>query len=323
MELAGRFADRLGIDDLTFGNVAWSVSAPANFETVVPAGRVFRRLRSALEQPSLEEVDRALTALEFAAAAADVAMEDAVDNTSGGPVFSPTGLDVAAMGLIGLSREDDATDFGQPDDGPAVLSPVGSGAAGIDPALLDLSGLNIELDGLAQKVQAATGGGGDGSLGPGHDPTDEPADAAGTDAPPRARPAPSVDDFFTTPPTPVLQHRPVRAPRRRRTFDMAAVRRSARLAKRPAMSSMQHAQRNLLRKLGLQESELQPIEKVLQDYIKSIKGPMPDYIIAALSTFLDLDDVDADQVTEALLQHAGDGVGELQAEQDAQLGNAA
>ncbi|CAO2043195.1 unnamed protein product [Urochloa humidicola] len=322
MELAERFAHRLGIDGLTIGNVAWSGAAPDNIETVVPASRAFGRLRSTLQQPSLEEVDRALTALELAAAA-DVAMEDDTDNTSGGPVLWSAGPGSGALGLSGLLQEDGPTELGQLDFGPAVLNPEGSGTEGLHPVLSGLSGLNVEPDGLAQEGQAAAEGGGDGSLGPGNDPVAEPGDAAGIDAPPSELPAPSVDDLFTTPPTPVLQHRPVRAPRRRRTFDMGAVRRSARLAKRPAMSSMQHAQRNLLRKLGIQESELQPLEKVLQDYIKSIKGPMPDYIIAALSTFLDLDDSDADQVTEALLQHVGEGVAELQAEQDAQPGTAA
>ncbi|CAN6280356.1 unnamed protein product [Urochloa humidicola] len=66
-----------------------------------------------------------------------------------------------------------------------------------------------------------------------------------------------------------------------------------------------------------------PIEEVLKDYISSIKGPLPDYIIAAMTTLLDLDDEEKDKMTEALLRHAGDGVNELQAEQDALLERAA
>ncbi|CAN6174611.1 unnamed protein product [Urochloa humidicola] len=60
-----------------------------------------------------------------------------------------------------------------------------------------------------------------------------------------------------------------------------------------------------------------PIEGVLREYIKSITGPLPDYIIAALATLLDLDDDDQDKMAEALLQRAGDGVAQLQEEQEA------
>ncbi|CAO2151524.1 unnamed protein product [Urochloa humidicola] len=65
--------------------------------------------------------------------------------------------------------------------------------------------------------------------------------------------------------------------------------------------------------------EQTPIEEVLREYVKSITGPLPDYIIAALATLLDLDDDGKDKMTEALLQHAGDGIAELQDEQEALL----
>ncbi|CAN6322168.1 unnamed protein product [Urochloa humidicola] len=106
---------------------------------------------------------------------------------------------------------------------------------------------------------------------------DAPA-APTSSIPARAAPtqAPAIDDFFTTPTAPMLQHKPI--------------------------------------------EERKTIEEVLREYVKSIKGPLPDYVIAALSTLLDLDDEDTEQMTEALLQHAGDGVAELQAEQDALLG---
>ncbi|CAN6342775.1 unnamed protein product [Urochloa humidicola] len=127
---------------------------------------------------------------------------------------------------------------------------------------------------------------------------------------------PAVDDLFITPAPPLVQNKPPRAPRKKRTFDMTAVRRSARLANKPAVPSLQRAQRNLLRKLGLEGDETTPIEEVIRDYVKSIQGPLPDYIIAALATLLDLDDDDAEQMTAALLQHIGDGIDDLQAEQD-------
>ncbi|CAN6303337.1 unnamed protein product [Urochloa humidicola] len=62
--------------------------------------------------------------------------------------------------------------------------------------------------------------------------------------------------------------------------------------------------------------EITPIEEVLREYVKSIKGPLPDYIIAALATLLDLDDEGKDQMTEALLRYAGEDVAEIQQEQE-------
>ncbi|CAO2144644.1 unnamed protein product [Urochloa humidicola] len=128
---------------------------------------------------------------------------------------------------------------------------------------------------------------------------------------------PRVDDLFASPARAILQQAPSRRPRQRRTFDMTAVRHSARLAKKPALPSLTKAQNNLYRKLGLPADEIAPIEQVLQQYIDTIDGPLPEYIIAALTAFLDLDDETAEAMTEALLQQAGEGVEDLQHEQDA------
>ncbi|CAN6180963.1 unnamed protein product [Urochloa humidicola] len=97
---------------------------------------------------------------------------------------------------------------------------------------------------------------------------------------------PSVDDFFDMPEPPVLPRKPMRTQRKKRTFDMST------------------------------GDELTPIEQVLKEYVSSIQGPLPDYVIAALSTLLDLDDVDVTAMTDALLQYAGDGAADLQAEID-------
>jgi hypothetical protein len=60
------------------------------------------------------------------------------------------------------------------------------------------------------------------------------------------------DALFTTmEPTALLPPTTLRT-RLPRTFDMSAVRRSARLAKKPAIPAAERAQRNLCRKLGLQ-----------------------------------------------------------------------
>nr|TKW31403.1 hypothetical protein SEVIR_2G103800v2 [Setaria viridis] len=97
-----------------------------------------------------------------------------------------------------------------------------------------------------------------------------------------------------------------------RTFDMTKVRRSARLAKKPAMPAVERAQRNLWKKLGVGNDEMMPIEQVLQDFLNMFQGALPDYIISAMTALFDLDDEAADQANEALLQMAGADVGELQ-----------
>ncbi|CAO2147151.1 unnamed protein product [Urochloa humidicola] len=86
-------------------------------------------------------------------------------------------------------------------------------------------------------------------------------------------PQPQVADLFTTPEPPVLPEPPQRRQRTRRTFDMSAV---------------------------------------LQQYIDGINRPLPESIIAALTTFLDLDDTEADAMTEALIEQAGEGLEDLQ-----------
>ncbi|CAO1940014.1 unnamed protein product [Urochloa humidicola] len=125
-------------------------------------------------------------------------------------------------------------------------------------------------------------------------------------------PQPQVADLFTTPEPPVLPEPPQRHQRTWRTFDMSAVRRSARLAQKPQIPAVAKAQRNLYRKLGVSTEEFATIEQVLQQYIDGINGPLPESIIAALTTFLDLDDTEADAMTEALIEQAGEGLEDLQ-----------
>ncbi|CAN6372166.1 unnamed protein product [Urochloa humidicola] len=125
-----------------------------------------------------------------------------------------------------------------------------------------------------------------------------------------------VDDLLATPEQGILPQPPQRRQRQKRTFDMTAVRRSACLAKKPALPPLAKTQRNLYRKLGLPADEVAPIEQVLRQYINTIDGPLPDFIIAALTTFLDLDNEVAEAVTTALVQQAGEGLDDLQHEQD-------
>jgi hypothetical protein len=82
---------------------------------------------------------------------------------------------------------------------------------------------------------------------------------------------------------------------------MTKVRRSARLAKKPAVPAMERAQR----KLGVSEAEMHPVEDILQDFIRSHQAPLPEHIIAEMTVLFDLDDEGVEMVNDALLQHVG------------------
>jgi hypothetical protein len=120
-----------------------------------------------------------------------------------------------------------------------------------------------------------------------------------------------VDALFTTPTLIVLQPPVTRHTRQRRTFDMSAVRRSAQLAKKPAIPAVERAQHNLCRKLGLPADETELIETVLRDFIAMFRGPLPPHIVGALTAIFSVDDDDTDMLDDALLQHAGTAVTEL------------
>ncbi|CAN6209250.1 unnamed protein product [Urochloa humidicola] len=77
---------------------------------------------------------------------------------------------------------------------------------------------------------------------------------------------------------------------------------------------MERAQRNLCRKLGLLEDELQPIEVVLQEFLAMFQGPLPEYIVAALTAAFHLDDDGAEELDEALAAVAGEAIEDLQEE---------
>ncbi|CAN6336086.1 unnamed protein product [Urochloa humidicola] len=80
----------------------------------------------------------------------------------------------------------------------------------------------------------------------------------------------------------------------------------------PPLPMAVRAQRNLIRKLGLAEEELAPMEAVLKEFIAMFVGPLPEHIIAAMTTIFELDDEGADLLNEALLEHAGQGIHDLQ-----------
>jgi hypothetical protein len=127
--------------------------------------------------------------------------------------------------------------------------------------------------------------------------------------------APSVDDLFTKPATPLLQQHPECRQWARRTFDMSKVRRSARLAKKSAVPVMERAQRNLWRKLGVTDDEMRPRGDTAGLHQLPPVPTLPEHIIAAMTTALfDLEDEGADMVNEALLQYVGQSVADVQNE---------
>ncbi|CAO2192151.1 unnamed protein product [Urochloa humidicola] len=134
---------------------------------------------------------------------------------------------------------------------------------------------------------------------------------------------PQIADLFTVPEPPLLSQPPQQRQRARRTFDMTAVRRSARLARKPQIPSVEKAQRNLYRKLGVSTKEFATIEQVLQQYVDDIEGPLPESIITALTSFLDLEDAEAELMTEALVEQAGEGLEDLQQVEGAAIPTAA
>ncbi|CAN6223150.1 unnamed protein product [Urochloa humidicola] len=125
-----------------------------------------------------------------------------------------------------------------------------------------------------------------------------------------------LDVFFATPPPPAIQAQP--APlrqvqtRRRKTYDMSKVRRSARLARKPAMPAMKKAQVNLCRQLGLADEDRVPIEQTVIEYIQMYKGHLPQDIVAAMSTFFGIHDEFVVQLDEAMMELAGVGIDDVQ-----------
>ena len=93
---------------------------------------------------------------------------------------------------------------------------------------------------------------------------------------------------------------------------MSSVRRSARLTKNRPMTQMQRAQQNLCRKLGLLQDDLQPVEIALQEFVAMFNGPLPDHVIAALAEMFNLDDTQAMEIDDALIDMAGEGIADIQ-----------
>ncbi|CAN6249830.1 unnamed protein product [Urochloa humidicola] len=276
MEKACRFAARLGLD----GDAAWSAAPASECEVEVSTARVFDRIKSSLQAPSVQDVEAALDALQFAGPPIQVTAAEfcsvPLQTASGAPEHAALGRAIQAAGPeTGLMEGADGscskdTTADHDDTGPARTQ------AGPHAAKL------VE--------------------GPDHHADTQEANDDIYDG---------IDTLFSTPPPPIVDQPPARRPRQRRIFDMTAVRRSARLAKKPTIPTVEKAQRNLCRKLRLTDDELVPLETVLAEFIGMFTGPLPEHIIAALTTIFGLEDEGADMLNAALLEHAGEGVEDL------------
>lgn len=252
---------------------------------LIPVPRVLSRINTAMK-PSVEEVDRALQDLQVSTTAVATAAVSPEGNpqAEGGDLNLVWALrpgdivanEAAAPAAQPTSLEPGPRDVGGPVDGSLGLQPdIAPAESGAAPVVLGI--------GDTQATQ----------------PSDEQRHAA-------------VDDLFVTPPQPLMQLQPQRCHRQRQVFDMTAVRRSARLAKRPAMPAVERAQRNLCRKLGLTDDDLKPIEEILKSFISTFLGPLPEHIVVAPTTLFNLEDDDA--VHDVLIQYAGDAATDLQQE---------
>jgi len=246
-------ANRLGLDDqpvsphLANRNGAWSEVTAT--EQLIPACRVFNRIISDTA-PTAAEVEHALDQLAAATAntlpgvAATTCADDATVEglpTNVGPTCDASSIAEGAEGTgataatVVVSCAPEVRML----DGAATRA-LPHLASGKEPEEdLGLVMLNLGLSTAQMLPDQATA----------------PLDAACNDDPNNGG-----HPFQATASTAAAKlSKPQRPQRPRSTFDMTSVRRSARLAKKPALPAVQRAQRNLIRKLGLPADELRPI----------------------------------------------------------------
>ena len=77
------------------------------------------------------------------------------------------------------------------------------------------------------------------------------------------------------------------------------------------MPALMKAQINRCRQLGLVEAERKPIEEVLVDYINMYSSPLPQHVVAALTTFFGIHDEFEIQLDEAMMEFAGVGIDDV------------
>ena len=91
---------------------------------------------------------------------------------------------------------------------------------------------------------------------------------------------------------------------------MTKVRRSARLANRPAMPALKRAQIILCQRLGLtaEETNHNSVEQALKKYVAMFNTALPEPGTAALTSLLGIDDEHTEQLDEALIGLVGQGI---------------
>ena len=57
---------------------------------------------------------------------------------------------------------------------------------------------------------------------------------------------------------------------------------------------------------------MRPIEELLQDFISMFSGSLPEQVVAGMTAIFDLDNDEVENVNDALLQHAGATIEDLQ-----------
>nr|TKW29143.1 hypothetical protein SEVIR_3G377000v2 [Setaria viridis] len=321
-------ADRLGFDGTTSGEKAWSAT--------IPLPRVFDTLRAALlpaapstraaplpatPSPTVADVEQALDAMTVDIKQASMGH---VDDLARGR--KPAGPSVHGLPLLGhqpplnphMSGSDGpmapgASFHGSPTPGRGPATPLrkttpdGPAAQGAhsSPMAGTLAHTNNSAVSAERQIGPAISGL-SGHVGQTSPPTgqrgqrEEDLDLL------------EINSLFRTPTPPLIQAPEPRRQRQRRTFDMKAVRRSARLARKPSISVTEKAQRNLCRKLGLTSEETAPVDEVLRDFLSSFQGPIPEAIVAALTAIFGLDDEGADMLDDALINHAETAVADFQ-----------
>nr|TKV97270.1 hypothetical protein SEVIR_9G483300v2 [Setaria viridis] len=326
---AGRIswiADRLSFDDSAPGEKAWSAS--------IPLPRVFNTLRAALlpatsstraaplpatASPTVADVERALDAMTVGIKQITMGQTDSptLERQPAGPAVRGLPLPGRRLSTMGpnMCGSDGPTPpgdtvHGSPTPGRRPTTPTQmttpDGPTAQDILSVPMTGPPAHAVFSANAADRQIGPAASGL--PGH---------LGQPSPPTRQREEDLDlleitSLFRTPTPPLIQAPEPRRQRQRRTFDMKAVRRSARLARKPSISVTEKAQRNLCRKLGLTPEETAPVDEVLRDFLSSFHGPIPETIVAALTAIFGLDDEGADMLDEALLTHAGTAVADLQ-----------
>lgn len=102
----------------------------------------------------------------------------------------------------------------------------------------------------------------------------------------------------------------------RKRYNTGAKRRSARIAKQPALPTMERCQRVLFKRMGwLPGSDnAASMEEVLAQYVTMFEGPLPQHTIVALTAVFGIDIEDDDNPTDSLVEMVGEGVDEAAAE---------